>query len=199
MANKLVICGKEEQEVSLDSIKGLKIVIENGDNNQIKITEPYSFSSLIVKINGNSNSVEIGKNAVISNLIIDMGVTTNKRKLKINEFLHITDSVICLTESDSVVSIGKNCLIKSKCHIRCDDGHTIFDLDSGEVINRGGKVKIGNHVFIGQHTFIGKNVTISDNVVIFPCSVLVKSVEKKNVIVCGNPAKIVRENINFTI
>ncbi len=199
MANKLVICGKEEQEVSLDSVKGLKIVIEKGDNNQITITEPYSFSGLTVKINGNGNSVEIGKNAVISNLIIDMGVTTNKRKLKINEFCRITDSVLCLTESDSVLSIGKDCFIKSKCHIRCDDGHAIFDLDSGEVINRGGKVEIGNHVFIGRYTFIGKNVSIPDNVVIFPCSVIVKPIEKKNVIVCGNPAKIVREDINFTI
>lgn len=199
MANKLVICGKSEQEAELNSVNGLNIAIENGNDNQIKITEPYNFSNFTIKISGSNNVVQIEKNAIISNSTIDMGVTMHGRRMYIGEFCRIADTVLRLPEENNSMSIGNNCIIKYKCHIRCDDGHVIFNPESKEVLNRGGKVEIGNHVFVGQYTFIGKNVSVCDDVVILPCSVIVKSVEKKNVLIGGNPAKIIREDIGFTV
>lgn len=199
MANKLIICGDEQNKAEIDSIQGLEIQIDNGDNNIIQIFEPYNFTNFTIRINGSENKIEIGKNAIISNSTVDMGVSMVRRTVKIGEFCRLTDSILSLPETDDLLTIGNHCVIKQKNHIRCDDGHTIFDIDSGEVINRGGKVILGDNVFVGQHSYIGKNVVISNNVVIMPCSVVTKGVEKSNIMAGGNPAKIVRENISFEL
>lgn len=53
-----------------------------------------------------------------------------------------------------------------------------------------GKVKIGNWVYIGSNSLIMPGVTISDNVLVAAGSVVTKSIPP-NVIVAGNPAKII--------
>ena len=53
-------------------------------------------------------------------------------------------------------------------------------------------IKIGNHVFIGQNVTVLKGVTIGDNVVIGSGAVVTKSFPD-NVIIAGNPAKIIKE------
>lgn len=53
-------------------------------------------------------------------------------------------------------------------------------------------VKIGNNVWIGGKVIICPGVTIGDNVVIGAGAVVVKDVPS-NVVVAGNPAKIIRD------
>ncbi len=59
-----------------------------------------------------------------------------------------------------------------------------------EVLGSAGKVKIGNNVFIGMHTTILKGVTIGNNVIIGANS-LVNNDIPDNVVVAGNPAKVI--------
>ena len=54
------------------------------------------------------------------------------------------------------------------------------------------KVKIENNVWIGSDCTILPGVTIDDGAIIGAGSVVTKSVNK-NVIVAGNPAKIIRK------
>ncbi|RRJ89558.1 acyltransferase [Paenimyroides tangerinum] len=56
-------------------------------------------------------------------------------------------------------------------------------------------IVIGENVWIGQFVRINKGVTIGDNSVIAACSVVTKNVPS-NTIVAGNPAKVVKENID---
>lgn len=60
----------------------------------------------------------------------------------------------------------------------------------GEVLGSAGKVKIGNNVFIGMKTTILKGVEIGDNVIIGANSLINKDIPS-NVVVAGNPAKII--------
>lgn len=59
-----------------------------------------------------------------------------------------------------------------------------------DVLGSAGKVKIGNNVFIGMRTTILKGVTIGDNVIIGANSLVNKDIPS-NVVVAGNPVKII--------
>lgn len=54
-----------------------------------------------------------------------------------------------------------------------------------------GKIIIGNNCFIGARSVIMYGVTIADNVIVAAGSVVVKSIPESNVIVAGNPARII--------
>lgn len=107
------------------------------------------------------------------------------------------------------VFIGENCdiqdvsfgsepyLITIGNNVQITNGTKIFTHGGAHVL-RGkhpeidffGKVKIGNNVYIGNSTLILPGVTIGSNVIIGAGSVVSKSVPD-NVVVAGNPAKII--------
>jgi acetyltransferase-like isoleucine patch superfamily enzyme len=59
------------------------------------------------------------------------------------------------------------------------------------------KTHIGKNCFIGARSIILPGVSIGDHVIVGAGSVITKDV-KSNCIVAGNPAKIIKENINTT-
>lgn len=111
------------------------------------------------------------------------------------------------------ISIGKNCMISwgAKLDVtrgeiiigdRCTITHGCVILShdrSSKRINindRGqGTVRLGNDVFIGVNSIILRDVTIGDYSIVGAGSVVTKDVPP-NVVVAGNPAKIIRENIS---
>ena len=54
-----------------------------------------------------------------------------------------------------------------------------------------GKITIGRNCFIGARSVIMYGVTIADNVIVAAGSVVVKSIPEGNVIVAGNPARVI--------
>lgn len=54
-----------------------------------------------------------------------------------------------------------------------------------------GRITIGNNCFIGAHAIVMYGVTLADNVIVGAGSVVTKSVTESNVILAGNPARIV--------
>lgn len=58
-------------------------------------------------------------------------------------------------------------------------------------------VTIGDDVYLGSGVLIAPGVTINSNNLIGLGSVVLSSIEKQYCIVSGNPAKVVRENVNW--
>ena len=54
-----------------------------------------------------------------------------------------------------------------------------------------GKIKVGNNCFLGARSIIMYGVTIADNVIVASGSVVTKSIKESNVIVAGNPARVI--------
>lgn len=54
-----------------------------------------------------------------------------------------------------------------------------------------GKIKIGSHCFIGQCAVLMYGIEIADNVIVAAGSVVTKSVKESNVVVGGNPARVI--------
>lgn len=100
-------------------------------------------------------------------------------------FINVDSKIYCKEK----VEIGNNTFIGEEVIIRDTDEHSISNVNTKPI-------KIGNHVWIGMKALILKGVTIGDNSVIAAGSVVNKDVPS-NCLVAGNPAKVIRTNVNW--
>ncbi|WP_155839438.1 acyltransferase [Butyrivibrio proteoclasticus] len=111
---------------------------------------------------------------------------------------------------NGILELGNSSFINSDCVIRCADKITIGDncaishyfkvLDSDfhsiNGVKKTSPVRIGNHVWIGTNVIVLKGVTIGDGCVIGAGSVVTKDIPPKS-LACGNPAKVIKEDIEW--
>ncbi len=163
-----------------------------------------------------------GKGAKIkSNDILVLGDDSIKYKVR-PSLIRIDDNATLINDSSSIyygadiilfkgstLKIG-NSFINSNCKIRCHQSITIGDdcaishdftvMDSNaHSLNSDKKtlpVEIKNHVWIGTRVTILSGVTVGEGAVIAAGSVVTKDVPPYTV-VGGNPAKVLKENIEW--
>lgn len=95
-------------------------------------------------------------------------------------------SIVC----EENIRIGRGCAIAPGVVIRDCDSHEVIGSPTSKPII------IGEHVWIGTDAIILKGVTIGDGAVIGAGSVVTKDIPPRCVAV-GNPAKIVKSNIDW--
>lgn len=103
----------------------------------------------------------------------------------------------CVFLDCAPITIGENCLMAPGVHIYAAT-HPLnpkYRKDDNEYYELAFPVKIGDNVWIGGKAIICPGVTIGDNVVVGAGAVVTKDVPS-NVVVAGNPAKIIR-NMDF--
>ena len=170
----------------------------HGNNNTIEIDDTVKFIGNI-QIYGNNNKIYIQSGCFINSSITigsHISRTSNDCSLEIGQDLYCGKSNILMLEHNSIIKIGNDCMFSDNIDIFCSDGHSITDYN-GNIINIGKKIEIGNHVWIGKDVKIGKNTKISNNSIVGWASVITKSFEQENVIIASNPAKIIKEHINW--
>ena len=95
---------------------------------------------------------------------------------------------------ETLIKIGKNCLLAHSIDISTTDFHAVLDGD-GSVMNADSSVVIGDHVWIGKRTTINKGVTLPNDSIVGASSVVTKSFTTPNVLIAGNPARIKKQGI----
>ncbi len=90
---------------------------------------------------------------------------------------------------DEIV-LGDSVMMAAGSYITDSDWHEMYD--RGNRATAVNPVYIGDNVWIGDHAMVLKGVTIGENSVVAAGAVVVKDVPA-NVVVAGNPAKIVKE------
>lgn len=100
-------------------------------------------------------------------------------------------------QEGKTIRIGKDCQFSSGIKLRTGDGHPIFTSDN-VVINRGKDIIVGDHVWVGQDVTLLKGAIIPDGSVVGIGSMVTKAFATDNVVIVGNPARIVKENIHWT-
>ena len=94
------------------------------------------------------------------------------------------------------IVIGDDCMFSSDIILRTGDSHSVVDLQNNR-INPSKSIEIGNHVWIGNKVTVNKGVFVPNNSIIGTGAVVTKTFENGNIIIAGNPAKIIKSDINW--
>ncbi|MCR9107002.1 MAG: acyltransferase [Gammaproteobacteria bacterium] len=93
-----------------------------------------------------------------------------------------------ISASDEIV-LGDGCMLANGAYITDCDWHTIYDRMERDEPK---PVRLANNVWLGDHATVLKGVSIGENSVVAARSVVTHDVPA-NVVVAGNPAKVVKE------
>jgi len=88
------------------------------------------------------------------------------------------------------IKIGKGCMFANGSYVSDADWHGIYN--RAEPVGATKPVVLEDNVWIGDRAVVGKGVTIGKNSIVGAGAIVVKDVES-NVIVGGNPAKVIKE------
>lgn len=165
-----------------NKMKPLQIIIGFGDTSVTDFSEK-TFLNLngTIRFNGSSrigsgSYLSVGKNAVL----------TLGNNFKITG----RSSISCFED----ISFGDNCLLSWDILIMDTDAHGIYDFDN-KLLNANKKIIVGNNVWIGCRNTILKGTIIGNDTIVAANSVLSKEYKKSNVLIAGNPAKIIKEYV----
>lgn len=96
----------------------------------------------------------------------------------------------------SRVVFGDDCSLGWDCTVKTCDGHTVF-VDGKATVNHG-PIEIGNHCWICSKSSILKNGYLGNDCILGYGSILNKKIsDKSNLLYAGQPARIVKEKINW--
>ena len=170
--NKIKIKGNNNKILVEGSIKisKSKIVIK-GDNNTLHVKDGAKINGSFFEILGDGCQIIIGKNSIIGD-----------------------GCYLSAKEENITLTIGDDCMLSRNAKLMTSDVHPVFQ--EGKIINGAKNITLGDKVWIADDVVILKGVNIGKGSVIGIGSVLTRSVPN-NSIAAGNPAKVIKENIDW--
>lgn len=178
---------------SLGSSRGSEILI-TGRGNKVVIEDGAVLTDFKIQIRSDGNEVIIGSNCHLCGTIVQK--LTEGNIVHIGKDTSIGRANIVCGESSSVI-IGQDCMLSWGIDIRTTDSHGIYDIQSGERLNKAGNVVIGNHVWIGAKATFTKGSGVASGSVVGIGSLVNKLFDDENVVVAGAPANIVRRGVRW--
>lgn len=196
--NKIILVSEDGHEKILkpnEKIPGLNIW-GTGSNSCIKIHQPNKFLNTNIVLRCDNTYLEIKKSMYCIDFDCEFVLTAPNSKIQVGEnFSCGRDSKFIITTSPANITIGDDCMFSSNVQIRTGDGHTIKNLNTGEILNFSKDICIGNHCWIGHDVTVLKGVRISDGCIIGTKSLVTKSITKRNSISGGVPSKIIKMGV----
>ncbi|MEG2871366.1 MAG: hypothetical protein RR875_07440, partial [Clostridium sp.] len=150
----------------------------------------------LIYIVGNNNTIEIGENTHITNG--ELWIEDDNNKIIIGSNTSLCGKIHLACIEGCTIAIGDNCLFSSDIVFRTGDSHSILDLD-GNRINPAQDIIIKNHVWIGNKVIVTKGASIAENSIVGTGAIVTKKFDETNVVITGVPAKITKENINWSV
>lgn len=178
--------------------EGIQNVFICGNDNYILVGENCNLRKVSFFIRGNGNRIVIGDNCSAYAVQFHIEQDGNEIIIGNRTTLHGRDehTIHMAADEESKILIGEDCMLSHGIQIRSTDSHSIVDLD-GVRINPAKNVVIGSHCWIGLQSILLKGTVLEPHCVVGAGSVCSKRYGKANCILAGNPAKIVRENIDW--
>lgn len=167
-----------------------------GDNNTIEIdgTELTRLESCHFIVHGNHNRIVIGKSVSTS---VDITIEDDNNQVFLGDrFRGGGNSELAVMEGTSIV-FGKDCLLSANICFRTGDSHSILDSTTGKRTNRSKSIIVGDHVWIGNTVLIFKGAQIGSHSIVGGGSVLGGKKFPEYSLIAGNPATIVRANVDW--
>lgn len=149
-------------------------IIVHGKNNKVIFGNNCNMCGMRILIEGDNNAIEFGD-----------GVKINASK---------SQSTVINACGGTTIKIGTGSLLSNNIEIHSSDYHGIYN-KVGERINPDKDIIIGQYVWIGLRATVLKGSVISDGSVIGAGALVSGVFSERNVIIAGNPAKIIRKQV----
>ena len=169
-----------------------------GDNNIIIVENGAKINMSLFTIRGNNCVIKIGSNFSCVYTEFFIGDSNCSIVFGKDNSVHGRDGKIVNIElyEETSVLIGNDCMFSNEIEIRPSDAHSIVDLNCNR-LNNGENIVVGNHVWICMRTMLLKGTKVSNNSIIGAGTICNSKFEQENVILAGNPARIVKEKVDW--
>ena len=168
-------------------------IFMRGTNNRLTVKAGAKLTALTGAFDGDGGVLEIGANPATGPANWNFRVG-EQSLITIGDNVTTTNMCVLSAVEGTRIEIGDGCMIAANCDVRADDGHAIYDVQTGVRINRSADIIVCNNVWLGFGTTVLSGVTIGAGTVVGAKSVVTRSLPN-NVIAVGSPAKVVRRNI----
>lgn len=200
-----VVIGKNVRiEAHNGGIIHIKRGVSIGDNSVLLAFEE---SQLIIEQN-----VQIASGADItsryqSEIVIENNARIDKDAaifVKYSSILRIGErSTFCfglniINVFHSNIIIGMNCMVSHRVSIICNDGHPIYDVYSGEIVNSGKAICIEDNVWLGANSTVMSESRIGTGSILAAQSLLKNRTIPSFCSSGGIPAKVLRQGISWS-
>lgn len=186
-------------------IRGKLNIEINGDNNDIYIGEHsifYGTNTLTIKT---GSKINIQNNCIFTDSTL---VCYDNSEIFIDKYSTFGQNNLFIAYAKSKLKIGSDCMFSLNIVIQTGDGHPIFNVENGQIINKlsddpdglDGYVELGSHIWVGRYAMIlggRKRTKVGDGCVI-GAKAFVKGAFPNNCSLAGVPAKVVRKNIAWS-
>ena len=169
----------------------------SGDGNTIKISDNCILNNVVFYIRGNGHKILI-ESGCRFNSGGSIWFEDNSCSLLIRNNSTFEDVHLALTEPNSKITIGRDCMFAYDIDVRSGDSHSIISKESNERINYAKDIYIGDHVWVAAHCILLKGTTVPDDSVVATGSVVTKKYTTPGIIIAGNPAKQVKNGITWS-
>ena len=170
----------------------------DGQNNKIVIGKNCRITGSTFFIWGSDNLIRIEDNCSICNTEFHIEQNQNEIHIGIGTTTHGREGhrIHMALDEGSKIILGEDCMLANGIQMRSSDSHSIVDLN-GHRLNPAKDIVIGKHCWIGLQSISLKGSLVADACVIAAGSICSKKYEESNCVIAGNPAKIVKHNINW--
>lgn len=190
-----IVCLEDNTEVYGESVQTVYI---SGDDNRIILGDGASIRNTSFFIKGNHNTIILENRISCYGTEFHIEQDNNEIRIGKGTTFHGRNGYpvhIALDEGSKVI-IGEDCMLSNGIQIRSSDSHSIVDRNRRR-LNPAEDIIIGMHCWISMGCIILKGSKIPNNTVIGAGAVVTKKYEEPNCILAGNPAKLVKRDIDW--
>ncbi len=175
-----------------------------GDHNRVTLRGPLKGAGeLRITITGNHCSVELEEDIIV-NRLLNIAIYPSSDGLAAHHAVSIGarsffngNVSLFLSEQESAIHIGTDCLFASAITAHTSDTHLVYDMHTRQRVNPPRDIRIGDHVWVGTNACFLKGAAIAGDCVVGAHAVVTRAFAETNVAIAGNPATICKRGINW--
>lgn len=193
---------KEEEKIYRECTPPLSQLEISGDatGSVVYVDDPAFPCKVSVELRGARHKVRLGRMKTISSDLsmnsapLRIQLLSDDCSLWLGDELFVSDVSIRLCAPFARVSVGNGVRISPGVRIIATEKN--IPGGSSRKFQRP-DIFIGNHCWLGCGAFVLANSYLPDNSVVGAQSVVYDSFQKANTVLAGNPARVIKENIDF--
>lgn len=175
-----------------------RAVYIGGSNNRIIIGSNCNLRRVNFFISGNDNTIIIEDGCTAYNVEYHIEQHGNTIHVGKGTTMHGREghAIHMVTDEGTKITISEDCMLAHSVQMRTTDSHSIVNAE-GIRINPAKDIFIGKHCWLCQQCILLKGTKIPENTVVAAGAVCSKDYEEANSILAGNPARVVKHDVNW--